>query len=946
MTIIHKVSDLDQDLDDVTSFWRRYITRVSQSNQFTDTALKVLVEDARLVHKLSMPQVFEVSSHDSTNTHKSGLVMGSVQSGKTASMLGVSALSLDKGLDVLVILAGTRISLWKQTYDRFVQSFGVGIQDNYFPKINFFENSDATRLSPDDLYKISEPMARRALRDKTPIIYICLKQVDHLRALSNALKKSIFPAAEQLGRDLSMLVLDDEADDGSILDSEIELNLDPIYDKFKKIPRHIENLWITKSASKVSRLHSCYTAYTATPQSNFTQRNQNPLSPKNFVFSLRTPFDTGEITPREITFREPMGLAHFYTGGDIFYARDNEKTPFFVSDRVLDMQNCRAGDENAIWISESIRCFLMAGAIRLLSAPLIKQLSDTKQEYFQSENDILSRLPSPHSMLIHTSGSIDDHFSTLTKVLEWTNDLSVEDANAAARQGLRTLSREVLKKDMDGCPDSWIKWFGEFEESTNWLNTRFSIFRGKSIPSSDSWDTVKNLILSEIIPNLKLKVINSDSESDDRPDFSPKNIEGKGWSAPEDIYTIFISGNIMSRGFTLEGLTTSLYLRSTAEPAADTQIQMQRWFGYRGSYIELCRLFTYENQFKLFEQYHEIEQGMRMSIIKLLNGKDRLSNIPTVFEGLDFSATKKITGLRKVPLSPDPTPYISLVNNSKEVDPNIAILEKIFTSDSRDVTVNGKLRGRILIDPVSLDRIADVLDSLTYNQYIRNVNDPEIKRWSDLADQTETEEARFEFYRGPKSYDDAEPSCAIRSCPYSIAAYLRLWSYLTHNSVSGLVANDSGKLWTSLSITEREMRSPQFYVGIRFGQEDALSNDKKFKFGISNLDFEIFPSQKGVSQGKVSSTWGSHNHNGSSSTYQSDEIFDNYYHQKLSRKDIDFIFENKWRPLGSPGLLLFQLIMDRNSSHFYLTCGLSFPLGGPEIFAATSRSVRDGDTIE
>src|SRR4051812_25003294 len=36
-----------------------------------------------------------------------GLVMGAVQSGKTASMLGVAARSLDQNVDAVVVLAGT-----------------------------------------------------------------------------------------------------------------------------------------------------------------------------------------------------------------------------------------------------------------------------------------------------------------------------------------------------------------------------------------------------------------------------------------------------------------------------------------------------------------------------------------------------------------------------------------------------------------------------------------------------------------------------------------------------------------------------------------------------------------------------------------------------------------------------------------------------------------------
>src|SRR5690606_38833325 len=53
-----------------------------------------------------------------TTRLRRGLVIGSVQSGKTASMLGVAAKSMDAGVDVVVVLAGTRVALWRQTISR------------------------------------------------------------------------------------------------------------------------------------------------------------------------------------------------------------------------------------------------------------------------------------------------------------------------------------------------------------------------------------------------------------------------------------------------------------------------------------------------------------------------------------------------------------------------------------------------------------------------------------------------------------------------------------------------------------------------------------------------------------------------------------------------------------------------------------------------------------
>jgi len=53
---------------------------------------------------------------------------------------------------------------------------------------------------------------------------------------------------------------------------------------------------------------------------------------------------------------------------------------------------------------------------------------------------------------------------------------------------------------------------------------------------------------------------------------------------------IAVGGDKLSRGFTLEGLSVSYYLR--ASKMYDTLMQMGRWFGYRPGYADLCRLFT------------------------------------------------------------------------------------------------------------------------------------------------------------------------------------------------------------------------------------------------------------------------------------------------------------------------------------------------------------------
>lgn len=63
---------------------------------------------------------------------------------------------------------------------------------------------------------------------------------------------------------------------------------------------------------------------------------------------------------------------------------------------------------------------------------------------------------------------------------------------------------------------------------------------------------------------------------------------------------IVIGGTSLSRGFTVEGLSISYFLRSTV--FWDTLMQMARWFGYRPGYEDLCRIFMSEDRIEDFAE--------------------------------------------------------------------------------------------------------------------------------------------------------------------------------------------------------------------------------------------------------------------------------------------------------------------------------------------------------
>ena len=58
---------------------------------------------------------------------------------------------------------------------------------------------------------------------------------------------------------------------------------------------------------------------------------------------------------------------------------------------------------------------------------------------------------------------------------------------------------------------------------------------------------------------------------------------------------IAIGGNRLARGFTLEGLYTSYFVREPKELKSDTLLQQGRWYGFRGKDEDLVRIFTTES---------------------------------------------------------------------------------------------------------------------------------------------------------------------------------------------------------------------------------------------------------------------------------------------------------------------------------------------------------------
>ena len=88
---------------------------------------------------------------------------------------------------------------------------------------------------------------------------------------------------------------------------------------------------------------------------------------------------------------------------------------------------------------------------------------------------------------------------------------------------------------------------------------------------------------------------------------------------------IAIGGNSLSRGFTLEGLNVSYFLRNAG--AADTLMQMGRWFGYRKDYEDICKVFMPEDIIAKFEYVAD----MSNELYELVDDMNKYQKTPKEF---------------------------------------------------------------------------------------------------------------------------------------------------------------------------------------------------------------------------------------------------------------------------------------------------------------------------
>lgn len=532
------LSEKRASIDFANGFWGNYRQYLEEEKNFGPDVVNKL---DRLTDTI-LDNLFDPTEKIIVN--KKGLVVGQVQSGKTANYTGLICKAADAGFGLIIVMAGIHNNLRSQTQLRIDESFlgfdtqhtrafnqqsiKIGVGKPGFGKTNV-AHSLTSSIEKGDFTQDAANALGLNFDTKEPIIAVIKKNPYVLRRIYQWLAAQADEGTElgRVIRNKALLLIDDEADNASI-----NISNDP------QILSSI-NSWITQILNLFGK--NAYVGYTATPFANiFIPLDDQNLFPRNFIINIPAP--SNYIGPEKVFGFSPLEEDEVSDTVLPIVNRINDYSEFVPDRHKKDDQLPSSLPES---LKRAIRCFIITCAIRRLRGQTTVH----------------------NSMLIHVS-----------RFTRWQDHIA----------GLVSNQFLFYRRGIDQNDPAILEEFrSTFEVDENGYK---------------SFVTVSQQILNSNLKNLDSQIqVHKWSEvlqhlNDAASRIEVKSIHGGSREAldyfdhKDGLSVIAVGGNKLSRGLTLEGLSISYYLR--ASRMYDTLMQMGRWFGYRGGYVDLCRLFT------------------------------------------------------------------------------------------------------------------------------------------------------------------------------------------------------------------------------------------------------------------------------------------------------------------------------------------------------------------
>ena len=309
-----------------------------------------------------------------------GMVIGNVQSGKTANMAALMAMAADWGWNMFIILAGTIDNLRKQTADRLYRDLYGNLTKR--PTLMWRLYHNLSRKSPQG-QKAQDLSFNPNYNDRH--FTVSLKNAKRLEGLIDWLH-----ADANSMRQMKVLVIDDEADQASVNTAVLDTK------ERKKINRLICNLVngrdkkYTEDETLTPFAAMNYIGYTATPYANvLNEYSDYSLYPRNFISCLGVSKEY--FGPQQIFGTNEDG----YDGLDIVRKVETEE--------VETIKSIHKGDDAEMPSSlSSAICWFLCGVSCMR---------------FWGYNK-------PISMLVHTSQKTDHHDSINKLISGWLSSSS------------------------------------------------------------------------------------------------------------------------------------------------------------------------------------------------------------------------------------------------------------------------------------------------------------------------------------------------------------------------------------------------------------------------------------------------------------------------------------------------------------------------------------------
>lgn len=498
-------------------YWNRYQKLLLQNGLPKDVVISTDKVTDKILSRLGNPD-----KH--VPWDRRGMVVGHVQSGKTANYTGLICKAADAGYRLIIVIAGIHNNLRNQTQARIDEGFigrdtgksqetkkggakhiiGVGHFDPNNTPVSltntlrdFNKATASTNTSEIDSYKV-------------PVILVIKKNHRTLANLLDWLKDNSARGDQEM-IDQPMLLIDDEADNASI------------NTKYGKKLVTTINGQIRDLLNMFHR--SCYVGYTATPFANiFIDPDQDDemynedLFPRDFIIGLDAP--SNYFGPTKIFVD---GLPEEGDPTWLRYIADNED--------ILPIKHKIDHELDALPLSltRALRTFLLARTIR------------------------------------NMRGQKAAHCSMLVNASRFT----------AVQGRLRNRLHETLERIQNSVRVNASRGAAALNDPE--ISALHGVWQEEYSDIEFDWFSIQSELLDAIA---SAKIVEVNSRANDL-DYSNSGERGQT--------VVAVGGFSLSRGLTLEGLTVTWFLRNTM--MYDTLMQMGRWFGYRGGYEDLCRIW-------------------------------------------------------------------------------------------------------------------------------------------------------------------------------------------------------------------------------------------------------------------------------------------------------------------------------------------------------------------